>query len=122
MKRLWKNHKGVTMMEVLVTVGILAIVVVPCLSSFIVAQHGNVLAKQTYNEYTEAANLIEELKGMTDEQFVQRLNTVMGIEDDNLTVRYDDMGDYYEVRIYAGELTKEQIAATDPIIKGVIAP
>lgn len=122
MKRLWKNHKGVTMMEVLVTVGILAIVVVPCLSSFIVAQRGNVLAKQTYNEYTQAANLIEELKGMTDADVAQRLNTVMGIEDDNLTVRAEDMGDYYEICIYAGELTEEQIAATDPIIKGVIAP
>lgn len=70
MRRLWKNHKGVTMMEVMVTVAILGIVVVPCLSSFVVAQRGNVRAKQTYGEYTEAANLMEELKasGQTLEQ------------------------------------------------------
>ena len=46
MRKLLKNHKGLTMVEVLVTVALLAIVIVPCLSSFVVAQRGNVLAKQ----------------------------------------------------------------------------
>lgn len=64
MKRFWKNQKGVTMMEVLVTVALLAIVVVPCLSSFVMAQRGNAKAAQVYYEYTEAQNLMETLKGI----------------------------------------------------------
>ena len=66
MRKFLKNQKGVTMMEVLVTVALLAIVVVPCLSSFVMAQKGNVLAAQTYNEYTAAQNLMEELKSDGD--------------------------------------------------------
>ena len=62
MKKFLKNHKGVTMVEVLLTVAMLAIVVAPCLSAFVVAQRGNVLAKQTFDSYTVAANLIEELQ------------------------------------------------------------
>jgi len=63
MKKFLKNQKGITMMEVLVTVGLLAIVIVPCLSSFVMAQRGNALASQVYYEYTEAQNLMETLKG-----------------------------------------------------------
>ena len=59
---------------------------------------------------------------MTDADVAQRLNTVMGIEDDNLTVRCEDKGDYYVVSIYAGELTDEQLSDAKLIIKGVIAP
>ncbi|MBE6675534.1 MAG: type II secretion system protein [Ruminococcaceae bacterium] len=64
MKKFLKNQKGITMMEVLVTVGLLAIVIVPCLSSFVMAQRGNALASQVYYEYTEAQNLMETLKGI----------------------------------------------------------
>ena len=64
MKKFLRNNSGVTMMEVLITVAVLAIVVVPCLSSFVVAQRGNVLARQTADTYTQASNLIEMLKGV----------------------------------------------------------
>lgn len=62
MRKLLKNHRGVSMVEVLITVAILAIVVAPCLAAFVTAQRGNVLAKETAAQYTEASNLMEELK------------------------------------------------------------
>ena len=62
MRKLLKNHRGVSMVEVLLTVAILAIVVAPCLAAFVTAQRGNVLAKETAAQYTEASNLMEELK------------------------------------------------------------
>ena len=51
MRKFWKNHKGVTMVEVLVTVAILAIVVAPCLSAFVMAQRGNVKAAEAQAAY-----------------------------------------------------------------------
>ena len=84
MKKFLKNHKGVTMVEVLLTVAMLAIVVAPCLSAFVVAQRGNVLAKQTFDSYTVAANLIEELKSLDDMTLPERLDneeyTVNGVK------------------------------------------
>lgn len=62
MRKLLKNHRGVSMVEVLITVAILAIVVAPCLAAFVTAQRGNVLAKETAAQYTEASNLMEKLK------------------------------------------------------------
>lgn len=141
MKGFLKNQKGVTMMEVLVTVALLAIVVVPCLSAFVMAQRGNVLAAQTYNEYTAAQNLMEDLKGLDDVPAVL----------DKLTIKKDDQGqdilkdyndviyviynheentDYVTVWIFKGagknalyDVNNEnQLTESELILKGVIAP
>lgn len=147
MRKLLKNHKGLTMVEVLVTVALLAIVIVPCLSSFVVAQRGNVLAKQTFDEYTAAANLMEELKGCANgEELLNRLsmeykeNDVKLNDVDGIHVVYhvhsidgENEGEkvlqYIELWIYAGEDENEEIITldavanqTDYILKGVIAP
>lgn len=131
MRRLWKNHKGVTMMEVLVTVGLLAIVVVPCLSSFVVAQRGNVLADQTYHEYTYAANLAEELKALPvpegkswREAVEVKLSEVNRDEEDNIStfVEFKDGDSYCEIFIYTGEMTEMPDDGEQPILKGVITP
>ena len=123
-----KNHKGVTMMEVMVTVAILGIVVAPCLSSFVIAQRGNVLAKQTYGEYTEAANVIESLKSVPEgstwaEQIEKEIQAVQDIETDNISVFGDfkSSDSYYEIRIYTGEHETEP-EGQETILKGVIAP
>ena len=130
MRRLWKNHKGVTMMEVLVTVGLLAIVVVPCLSSFVVAQRGNVLAEQTYNEYTYAANLAEELKALPvpagknwREAVEDKLSEVKKDGQDNIStfVEFKDGDSYCEIFIYTGEIEYKP-DGEQPILKGVITP
>ncbi len=130
MRRLWKNHKGVTMMEVLVTVGLLAIVVVPCLSSFVVAQRGNVLAEQTYNEYTYAANLVEELKALPvpegkdwQDAVKDKLSEVNQDGQDNIStfVEFKDGDSYCEIFIYTGELEAKP-DGEKPILKGVITP
>lgn len=147
MRKLLKNHKGLTMVEVLVTVALLAIVIVPCLSSFVVAQRGNVLAEQTFDEYTKAANLMEELKGCEGgEALLTRLSMeykVDGVQvnlTDGIRVVYfihsvdgenegESVLQYIELWIYAGEDTNEVISEPDDvanqtgyILKGVIAP
>ncbi len=122
MKKLLKNHKGVTMMEVMVTIAILGIVVVPCLSSFVIAQRGNVLAKQTYGEYTLATNLMEELKAADDVEAM--LDAVKADRDDGIDVvyTYNDAG-YHEVTILVGEPEEgQEHSAGKIILKGVIAP
>lgn len=122
MRRLLKNHKGVTMMEVMVTIAMLGIVVVPCLSSFVIAQRGNVLAKQTYGEYTLAANLMEELKATDDVEAM--LDAAKADRNDGIDVMYqhNDAG-YYEVTILTGEPEEGQEQSAGKIIlKGVIAP
>lgn len=127
MRKFLKNQKGVTMIEVLVTIAILAIVVVPCLSSFVMAQRGNVKAAETERVYTAAANFMEELKGDAS-----LLSEASGkLQDDGKVVTafyvattYDTDKTYYTVAIYAGEHEQEpdQNSGIEPIIKGVIAP
>ena len=139
MKKFLKNHKGVTMVEVLLTVAMLAIVVAPCLSAFVVAQRGNVLAKQTFDSYTVAANLIEELKSLDDMTLPERLDneeyTVNGVkinDHDGVCVIYEAVNDsngtlaYYVVWIYNGEednYAKDEADVPEGyILKGVITP
>lgn len=128
MVKFFKNQKGVTMMEVLVTVAILAIVVAPCLSAFVMAQRGNVKAAETAQVYTAAANLMEELKGMPEIADVQdRLKDTDSNPNDNLQVTYYVDGTYVEVWVYAGEGENKELGAEESapegyILKGVIAP
>ena len=123
MKRFIKNNSGITMMEVLITVAILAIVVVPCLSSFVVAQRGNVLAKQTTEAYTQASNLMETLKGTeySKENILAVLNALRENDTDGITAFASINDSYIIVSVYAGELDAEP-TDVDPILKGVIAP
>jgi prepilin-type N-terminal cleavage/methylation domain-containing protein len=124
MKAFWNQHKGVTMIEVLVTVAILAIVITPCLSAFVLAQKGNVKAKETYDTYTAAANLMEELKGSEEKRTIV-------FKPENSNGWYDEINDiivffeyndkYYGVDIYAGH-PEQKPTDEQPIVKGVIVP
>ena len=124
MRRFFKNQQGITMIEVLVTVAILAIVVVPCLSAFVMAQKGNVKAAQTADAYTAAANLMEELKGGIVE-FGDDGRIVREVEENNITiiaVREPLDHDRYDiVKIYLVN-DPEELPDDEPILKGVIAP
>ncbi len=121
MRKFLKNQKGVTMIEVLVTIAILAIVVAPCLSAFVMAQRGNVKAAETERVYTAAANFMEELKG--DPSELEALTPVMK-DDVQIATAFSEKADdsYYIVTIYAGVLD-DKPASSDikPILKGVIA-
>ncbi|MBQ1233630.1 MAG: prepilin-type N-terminal cleavage/methylation domain-containing protein [Clostridia bacterium] len=137
-----KNHKGVSMVEVLVTVAMLAIVVVPCLSSFVMAQRGNAKAAETQAAYTAAANLMEELKGLPDNvSLPERLNNdEYSVDDvkinkfDGVHVIYEAVEEtpegktlYYRIWIYAGEgdnkmKENDSDVTDDYILKGVIVP
>ncbi|MBQ2807301.1 MAG: prepilin-type N-terminal cleavage/methylation domain-containing protein [Clostridia bacterium] len=139
MRKFLKNQKGVTMMEVLVTVALLAIVVVPCLSSFIMAQSGNVKAAEVTNAYTEAANLMEELKGIgeVDEVIAQLTPKKDDHEqllpkeyNDTIYVVYQNAGTYVTVWIFQGSAVnaeydsenEAQLSNGELLLKGVIAP
>lgn len=125
MRKFLKNQKGITMMEVLVTVALLAIVVVPCLSSFIVAQRGNVLAEQTYNEYTKASNLMEHLKSLSADKVEDELEKIKADRQDGIDVvyEYNSTDDYYQVTVLVGEPEDGQENSDGKIILvGVIAP
>ncbi len=131
MRKLLKNHKGLTMVEVLVTVALLAIVIVPCLSSFVVAQRGNVLAKQTFDEYTAAANLMETLKGCENsDHVVNMIQHDFNRDSDGIHLGYrcHVNPNYVEVWVFKGEgnnkadLSGEEINSKELILKGVIAP
>lgn len=123
MKKFLNNHKGVTMIEVLITVAILAIVVTPCLSAFVMAQRGNVKAAETQAAYTAAANLMEELKGNlgnNDKVLYDSDKIITAF----LTPQEGNAPEYYIVTIYAGEygLEADIPEGVEPILKGVIAP
>ena len=133
MRKLLKNHKGVTMIEVLVTVAILAIVVVPCLSAFVMAQRGNVKAKETFETYTAAANLMESWKSeraVPNDFFGETIEEGVlyraYIEEEDLTVtclRDKEVGlDYYIITIYAGNWVEgDPQLPSEYLIKGVVA-
>ena len=133
MRKFLKNQKGVTMIEVLVTIAILAIVVTPCLSAFVMAQRGNVKAAETKQAYTAAANLMEELKGLADLEKIEiRLSNDYSVDDvkvnknDGIHVIYEKKTNYVEVWIYNGEAdnklkTDDEAPSQDYLIKGVIA-
>lgn len=118
MRMFWKNQKGVTMIEILVTVGLLAIIIVPCLSSFVVAQRGNALAEQTYNEYTQASNLMEELKAYNEtitEQAIEKLCQEKYPDIDAIIANKDSADPYLVIHVKDKE-------SQEVILKGVITP
>ena len=133
MRRFWKNQRGVTMIEVLVTIAILAIVVVPCLSAFVMAQRGNVKAAETTNAYTAAANLMEELKGTEWDKIDDRFVTEIQYNDVYVIYGSDELVtafctpqmkneiSYYYMEIFGGKLESKP-SGVEPILKGVIAP
>lgn len=125
MRRFWKNQQGVTMIEVLVTIAILAIVVVPCLSAFVMAQRGNVKAAETTNAYTAAANLMEELKGGIAVFEDGKNRIVREVEENNVTITAvrENKGSYVIVEIYLGIYPESaDLPDGEPILKGVIVP
>ena len=130
MRKLLKNHKGVTMIEVLVTVAILAIVVVPCLSAFVMAQRGNVKAKETFETYTAAANLMESWKSNSNDEYFEQLTNENGsyrvyIDEKNITAVCDppQVGDrHYTITLYTGDWSDNlQELPSEYLIKGVVA-
>ena len=57
-----KNNRGFSLIELLVSVTILAIIVIPLMHSFITAVRTNEKAKRTLNATTAGQNLVEQIK------------------------------------------------------------
>ena len=62
-----QSNKGFTLVEVLVAILILAIIVVPLLSAFVMSAKTNAKARQTLRATTLAQNVMEELKAIHEE-------------------------------------------------------
>ena len=78
-----QSNKGFTLVEVLVAIMILAIIVVPLLSAFVVSARTNAKARQTMRATTLAQNVMEELKAYSLETSANHHN---GTETGNYVV------------------------------------
>ena len=108
MKRTTGNHKqsnkGFTLVEVLVAIVILAIIVVPLLSAFVVSARTNAKARQTMRATTLAQNIMEELKAHSLETSADNYNN----QTDSYETVQDDLGVH---RILTTEAEEEGNAA-----------
>ena len=73
MKRL-KNNQGLTLVELIVSIAILAIIVLPLLTSFVQATKTNVKAKNKLHATEVAQNIMEGLQNVSLEDVVYQFN------------------------------------------------
>ena len=73
MKRL-KNNQGLTLVELIVSIAILAIIVLPLLTSFVQATKTNVKAKNKQYATEAAQNIMEGLQNVSLEDVVYQFN------------------------------------------------
>ncbi len=69
-----KNNKGLTLVELLVTVTILAIIVLPLLRGFVISAHTNAKAKEKLRTTEIAQNIMEGLKSNSLEDISRQFN------------------------------------------------
>lgn len=67
------NDKGLSLVELLVAVAILAIILVPLLNSFVMGAKANSRAERMQTETLLAQNILEELKGKSIEEVAEKL-------------------------------------------------
>ena len=79
------NNKGLSLIELLVSIAIFTILVLPLLHNFVIAATVNSKAKRIQNETTLAESLIEEIKGKPMVDFAKEYNypSDFGIEPAN---------------------------------------
>ncbi|WP_455717828.1 type IV pilus modification PilV family protein [Anaerosporobacter sp.] len=82
-----KNNSGFTLLELLISVAILALIVIPILNSFLLSARLNAKANQKHRATMVAENIMEKLKGNTLDEIVTWRDIT-----ENLTV--DDVRKY----------------------------
>ncbi|MCX7747379.1 MAG: prepilin-type N-terminal cleavage/methylation domain-containing protein [Clostridia bacterium] len=86
-----KDHRGVTLTELLVSITILVIVTVPFLSSFLAATENNVLSKDKLDAANLAQKAMEEIKskpGFLNAEALGSPDFKIYLEDGQTTVKY----------------------------------
>lgn len=78
-----RNNKGFTLLELLISIAILAIILVPLLNNFVVAAKLNATSKLTHKATTVAQNLIESIKA---EDIKELVNTSHGLNSFDLLI------------------------------------
>lgn len=101
-KKLSKNNRGFTLLELLVTVVILALVTAPFLSSFVSASRTNVKSKRIQEANELSQYIIEQFKASSITQL---------ISDYSLTAEYDDPPTNEKLKQYSTEVTGTSLPA-----------
>lgn len=95
-KKLSENNRGFTLLELIVTVVILALVTAPFLSSFVSASRTNVKSKRIQEANELSQYIIEQFKASSITQLISEYG---------LTAEYDDPPANEELKQYTAELT-----------------
>ena len=67
------NQSGFTLLELLIAVAILAVIVVPILTAFLISVETNAKAKDKQRASVAASNLVEDFKGRDTEQVINAM-------------------------------------------------
>lgn len=99
-----KNNKGLSLVEILVTITILAIIAVPLIRSFMTAVKLNNEARLLQNGTQTAKDVVELFKGRE----LEKLISIYGLDvnDSNIVYRYDMGADGEEIKSSEGEYIK----------------
>lgn len=95
-KKLSENNRGFTLLELIVTVVILALVTAPFLSSFVSASRTNVKSKRIQEANELSQYIIEQFKASSITQLISQYG---------LTAEYDDPPANEKLKQYTAELT-----------------
>ena len=105
------NDKGFTLIEVVVSVAILAIITAPFLNSFVIAAKNNATANARQIVTNHSESVMEKFKAtsfeMLTEEFTLIDKAVMGDHEGEKFYYYDSVNDYYVFNVPGTELTGE---------------
>lgn len=74
-----KNNRGFSLIELLVSIAILAIIIIPLLNNFVIAAKVNSKAKKIQNETVLAQSILEKIETQSIEEIVNEYNDAVGI-------------------------------------------
>ncbi|EOD01521.1 type IV pilus modification PilV family protein [Caldisalinibacter kiritimatiensis] len=109
MNRLLKNNKGFTLIEIVITIAIFSIIIVPLYSLFITAAKANNISANKLNATIIAQSYMEELKAIDTIEYEDKIYTYDMFIDDQKSgdglliknVKFD--GNTYEVYLHVEE-------------------
>lgn len=113
MKEFRRNNAGLSLVEIMVSVAILAIIVLPLLSSFVTSARTNAKAKNKLRATNVAENVMEGMETLSVKEFAYQFNypqegfDAFMLSDDSTVMQVIPAGDSY------GEVTKREDIASE---------
>lgn len=100
--KIYKNNSGFTMIELLISVAILALIVIPILNSFLMSARLNAKAKQKHKATIVAENIMEKLKANSLED-IEKWTDMQNLSTSDVRSyrleSFKDQGSQYNVQI-----------------------